>query len=124
MSRYQLGDDCPSNVRELIEEYSCDWNGTTMLVDYDTNLLIETLEYINKKGTHALLRRQIETELKQREMVVVPGQIDKKTALWLEPIWWAVMSLFDKGEMKRSDPSTKALLNRVKPEWKYNCGGR
>jgi hypothetical protein len=123
MSKYRLADDCPSNVRAFIEGFTCEYDGMMLLVDYDTKILEDTLAYITNKKTHAILRRQIETELKQREEAAIPNVSNNIHAIWFEPMWWAVMSLFGKGEMKRSDPNTKSWLKKVKSEWRHNCGG-
>ena len=123
MSKYILCDDCPSNVRAFIEGFVGEYDGIMLLVDYDTKLLEDTLAYITEKGTHLILRQQIETELNQRELAKIPIKPDRNTTRWFEPMWWAVMSLFGKGEMKKKDPATRAILKKVKSEWKYNCGG-
>lgn len=110
------------SVREIYELVYDNRNFSLSKYSYED--LVEAKQLLNSHGIKVKLQRSITEELnirdrKKDETKPVKNDVSK----WFSPLWWAVMSLFDKGHYIRENPHTKELLDAIDPDWIYNCKG-
>ena len=124
MAKIRLPDNAPVVIREIIDDardrnLSHNYN----LMPYGTDTLKKGLKYIEDNNIYQKLQQEMRTEIRLRELY---GQkiIHTSSFTWFTPYWLAVQSLFGKGTMDRNAPQTKALLAKIDPDWKFNCGGQ
>lgn len=110
----------PEGVNERVKEiYELHQIGNQyFLSGYKEIDLLETLNLLKKSDQKKMLRNAIKKELAVRKKAQVKkSSSNRDTLVWFTPLWWAVMSLFDKGGVDKNSPYTKLMLNRIKPEW-------
>ena len=123
MSKFDLPDDMPRGLKDLIIEAreTGIWKYYN-LQPYSTKTLEKGLKYLEDNNQYVTLQRELRHEINARKDNVKP--IPTQTTLWFPEMWWAVMSLFGKGEMNRNEKRTKDILSRIDPAWRNNCGAR
>jgi glutathionylspermidine synthase len=102
-----LPDDAPESLKKIKARMVNSNDAYQFLVDYSTPELEEIHAFLVKCGKWNLIKRDVERELKMRQ------PCKQQSAEWLEPLWYAVMSLFGKGYMDRHDKETLKILERV-----------
>lgn len=123
MTYYKLPDDAPEIVKKIHSSTSADMGGRQYnLVPFGLDELITARNYLGKTNMWINLRKEIEREIRIKTEAQTQVK-NPSSQSWFIDLWWAVMSLYGKGKMKRSDARTKKLLRDIKPEWVYNCGG-
>ena len=114
----------PLAVKEIIEDARLrgEWN-VYNLMPYSTDTLRKSMEFLDDNDLYPALQKAIKNEIRKRE----ENSMDKRLTanlVWFPTYWWAVMSLFGKGDMDKDAPQTKAILAKIDPNWRNNCGGR
>lgn len=113
--------DVPEDILPVIKSTRLDLSGRYDLINFSTELLKKTMSFLYNDNSHIALQREIEKELGLRS--ATNKKCDDKRG-WFVPLWWAVVSLFGKGEMDMNSRKTQELLDSIKPEWVNNCRGR
>ena len=117
---YYKTEDAPEEIKPVLKSGRIDLNGRYELINFSTDLLKKTQKYLIETGKYVSLKREIDKEISLRKSS--DSKCDEKRK-WFTPLWWAVMSLYGKGEMDMNAPETQDLLFEIKHEWIYNCGG-
>lgn len=123
MSRFDLPSDMPQAIKSMILEarQTGVWRSCNMQL-YGTKTLENGLKYLEKIGRYPTLQKELRHEISARNDTVKP--MCPQTNTWFPEMWWAVISLFGKGEMDRNATRTKDVLSRIDPTWSKNCGAR
>lgn len=77
-----------------------------------------------KEKGNKLLIKCIDREIANREIQLQKeAQSHREPPKWFRDMWYAVLSLFDKGIYKNGDAYAEKILGTVKDEWKFNNYG-
>ena len=123
MSNFDLPIDMPTPLKNIILEARRNgiWQSYN-LQPYSTKTLAKCLQYLEKIDRYLTLQGDLKKELKARQNMAKP--VSHEINAWFPELWWAVISLFGKGEMDRNATRTKDVLSRIDPAWSKNCGAR
>lgn len=123
MSNFDLPIDMPTPLKNMILEARRNgiWQSYN-LQPYSTKTLAKSLQYLEKIDRYLTLQGDLKKELKARQNMAKP--VSHEISAWFPELWWAVISLFGKGEMDRNATRTKDVLSKIDPAWRNNCGAR
>lgn len=123
---HRISDDVPELVREIKQERFVGNVGREYdVVGYTLPQLKNIRTYLldGREHKNKSLIRCIEREIEYREKKNRrPAVESKEPPMWFVEMWYAVLSLFNKGLWERGNENATRILNDIKDDWKINNG--
>lgn len=123
---HRISDDVPKLVREIKQERFVGNVGREYdVVSYTLPQLKNIRTYLmdGRENKNKTLIRCIEREIEYREKINRRPAIEsKEPPMWFVEMWYAVLSLFNKGLWKRGNENATRILKNIKDDWKINNG--